>query len=444
MSAATPLPRYEEASPSAPPALSEPPLRRRLPRRWGVWLLALLVVAAGATWLLRRQPTDVAPSYETQPVGRRLIESRVTATGTLSALVTVEVGSQVSGRIQELMVDYNSTVKKGQVIARIDPQLYEAAVARAKANVMAAKANVHRARVDAETARKQAERSRVLSDKQLIAQAETETAEASAESAQAAVASAEGALAQAQATLSEAQVNLRYTTIVSPTDGIVISRSVDVGQTVAASLQAPTLFTIAEDLRKMQVNTSVPEADVGRLEPGMPAAFTVDAYPGERFEGVIRQIRNAPQTVQNVVTYDAVIDVENPELKLKPGMTANVTLTTARKEDALAVPNAALRFKPPTPAPEQVQAASATGGSGGQPRATDGSRTLYVLRDGSPTPVRVRLGVTDGSVTEVVSGELREGDQAITSQAGSAGATASTTGARPSAGGPPPMGRGPF
>lgn len=195
---------------------------------------------------------------------------------------------------------------------------------------MSARANLQRARVEAENSRRQAERARTLRAQQYIAQAELDTAEATAQASQTQVTSAEAALAQAQAALNEAQVNLRYATIVSPTDGLVISRSVDVGQTVTASLQAPTLFTIAEDLRKMQVDTSVAESDVGRLEDGMRATFTVDAWPGVSFEGVIRQIRNAPQTVRNVITYDAVIDVANPELKLKPGMTANVTFVTAR------------------------------------------------------------------------------------------------------------------
>ncbi|HEY0092727.1 MAG TPA: efflux RND transporter periplasmic adaptor subunit, partial [Archangium sp.] len=358
---------------------------------------------------------------------------RVTATGTVSALVTVQVGSQVSGRLQEILVDFNSPVKKGQVIARIDPQLLQAAVERARANLTAARANVQRARVEAENSRRQAERSKSLRDQQFISQSELDTAESAAQVSQAQVTSAEASLAQAQAALNEAEVNLRYATIVSPTDGIVISRSVDVGQTVAASLQAPTLFTIAEDLRKMQVDTSVAESDVGRLQDGMRATFTVDAWPGVAFEGVIRQIRNASQTVQNVVTYDAVIDVANPELKLKPGMTANVTFVTARSEDTLTVPNAALRFRPPEPPEGAARQGPGVGGSGAQGGAgtwekpTPGTKTVFVLREGRPRPVRVKPGVTDGSYTEV-EGELREGDQVITALA------AGAQGAQPSQG----------
>ncbi len=431
-------PRHEELSGSPVPLLEEPARRGlRLFGRPGLWALVVGVVALAAVWAVNRPGKDAAASFETVAVQRRTVESSVTATGTLSALVTVQVGSQVSGRILELFVDYNSPVKKGQVIARIDPQLFQAAVERARANLLAARASVQRAKVEAENARRQAERSRTLREQQFISQAELDTAEATAESARTQVTSAEATLAQAQAALNEVEVQLRYTTIVSPTDGIVISRSVDVGQTVAASLQAPTLFTIAEDLRKMQVNTSVAESDVGRLEAGMRASFTVDAWPGERFDGVIRQIRNAPQTVQNVVTYDAIIDVENPKLRLKPGMTATVTIVTMHREDALAVPNPALRFRPPQP----PEGDAAPGVGSGKERTEPGTRTVFVLRDGQPRPVRLKAGVTDGAFTEVVEGELREGERVITSMlTGASSGGAGGGGARPGG----PMGRGPF
>ena len=246
---------------------------RHLPRRWLLW--GLLIVGGGLAGgrLIRPQAKDPAARFETAMVQRRIIESHVTATGTVSALVTVQVGSQVSGRIQELFVDYNSPVKKGQVIARIDPQLIQASVKRAQANLTAAKANLQRAKVEARNARRQAERSRLLLRQQFISQAEFETAEVTAESARTQVAAAEGALSQGRAALDEAEVNLRYTTIVSPTDGFVISRSVDVGQTVAASLQAPTLFTIAEDLRKMQVEASISEARKATNSPALIAPW---------------------------------------------------------------------------------------------------------------------------------------------------------------------------
>ena len=286
-------------------------------------------------------------------------------------------------------------------------------------------------------------------------------------------AAARGSLAQAKAALSQAQVNLSMTSILSPTDGTVISRSVDVGQTVAASLSAPTLFVIAKDLREMQVDTSVAEADVGRLSPGMPATFTVDAFPGERFKGKVRQIRNAPQTVQNVVTYDAVIDVDNPDLKLRPGMTANVTFVAAEKDDVLRVPNAAMRFRPapeifaalgmPAPAAAREGASRARGAAGpgpGGPAAGGGSppaggaprggsaaggtwrphtgagrgdgpsdkRTVWVLRDGRPQVVPIRIGMSDGSTTEVVEGDLHEGDSLILDASTSETAAAAPTG----------------
>ncbi|WNG30254.1 efflux RND transporter periplasmic adaptor subunit [Cystobacter fuscus] len=426
--------REEKSSPSIQnrPAPGGEPTRRRSPARgWGWWVLGLAVIAAAGAWFFWPKPKDPAAGFELAPVQRRTVEARVSATGTLSALVTVQVGSQVSGRIQEILVDYNSLVKKGQVIARIDPQLLQAALERTRANLLSARAGLQRARVEAQNARLQADRAKALRAQQFIAQADLDTAEATAQSAQAQVTSAEAALAQAQAAQNEAEVNVRYATIVSPTDGIVISRSVDVGQTVAASLQAPTLFTIAEDLRKMQVDTSIAESDVGRLRDGMPATFTVDAWPGVTFDGVIRQIRNAAQTVQNVVTYDAVIDVQNPEMKLKPGMTANVNIVTARGENVLTVPNTALRFRPPAP-PEGARP-EGRGGADRQAAAAPppaGSKTVYVLRQGRPVRVNVKAGVTDGSYTEV-EGELNEGDQVITALS----TAAAGTGAAPGAGG---------
>ncbi|KFA88946.1 efflux RND transporter periplasmic adaptor subunit [Archangium violaceum] len=441
MRSTTELPRREEQSPSLQPrpVPVEDTRRWHLPARWPLWLGVIALVVAAGVWLLRPKAKDPAASYETAAVQRRDVQSRVTATGTLSALVTVQVGSQVSGRVQEILVDFNSPVKKGQVIARIDPQLLQAAVERSRANLIAARANVQKARVEADNSRRQAERSKTLRDQQFISQSELDTAESAAQVSQAQVTSSEAALAQAQAALNEAEVNLRYATIVSPTDGIVISRSVDVGQTVAASLQAPTLFTIAEDLRKMQVNTSVAESDVGRLQDGMRTTFTVDAWPGETFEGSIRQIRNASQTVQNVVTYDAVIDVANPELKLKPGMTANVTFITAHRENVVTVPNAALRFRPPEPPAGAGAArqgpgvggagvqngAGAPSGVGAREKPAPGTKTVFVLREGRPQPVRVKPGVTDGTYTEV-EGELREGDQVITATAAGTQSTQGT------------------
>ena len=398
---------------------------------------AVVVLVAGAAlyfFLHGRKPAAI--HFETAKVTRGNITARVTATGTLSALVTVQVGSQVSGRISQINVDFNSPVKKGQIVAKIDPQLFAAAMENAKANVAAAEGQLAQSKANAKNLDLQRQRSRKLREQNLVAQADLDTAEAAADAAEANVHVQEGQLAQARAQLHQAQVNLDYTTIISPTDGTVISRAVDVGQTVAASLQAPTLFTIAQDLTKMQVDTSVAEADVGKLKPDMPATFTVDAYPTDRFRGTVRQIRNAPTTVQNVVTYDAVIDVDNTDLKLKPGMTANVTFVYAEKKDVLRVPNAAMRFKPPAellaPPPTSGGAAAAKtppDTSAGAPPAAGGpaaggkrphgggppdQKQLWVLRGERPTPVSVKVGVSDGTVSEIVEGDVKEGDEVVT------------------------------
>jgi HlyD family secretion protein len=448
-------------------------------RRRAVLAIAVVLAAAAALWGWRATRRPAALTYETQPADRGPVVAKVTATGTLSALVTVQVGSQVSGRVAEIHVDFNSPVKKGQLIARIDPQLFDAAVQQARANLVAANGNLAKARAQAVDADRQAQRSAALAEQKLVAQADADTAQANADAARAQVAASEGAVAQAKAALNQAEVNLAYTRIVSPTDGVVISRNVDVGQTVAASLQAPTIFVIAEDLSRMQVDTNVAESDVGKLQAGMDATFTVDAYPGERFRGTVRQIRNAAQTVQNVVTYDAVIDVRNTELKLRPGMTANVSFVWAQRQDALRVPNAALRFRPTRellaamskatgagrgrapegapaapagdasppsaqPASETAPAPGGRGGTGarganggGEARAgreAPGSRTLYVLRGGQPVAIPVRAGVSDGAMTELVEGDVHEGDACIVDASG--GAARSGAGGPP-AGGPP-------
>lgn len=398
----------------------------------------LLLAGAGGAWFASNRQAS-APTYQTAAIDRGPLVAKVTATGKLSPLVTVQVGSQVSGRIQDLRVDYNSTVKKGQVLARLDPQLFMAALERERANHVAAQSNVRKAEVEALNAKQQLDRTRYLAERQLIAQAELDTAQARHDTAQAQVVMARASLRQAQASLHQAEVNLSYTTIASPVDGVVISRSVDVGQTVAASLQAPTLFLIAQDLRKVQVNTSVSEADIGKLRPGIPAEFTVDAYPGETFVGKVRQIRNDPKTEQNVVTYDAVLDVANPDQKLKPGMTANVSFLYDQRQDALRVPNATLRFRMPEKRgesdssgarrermgrPDRVGGPDRMAGSAGREGRRDASsRRIWVLRDGKPAPVSVKLGLNDGAMTEVLSGELEEGDRVLTGIVGTTGPT---------------------
>jgi HlyD family secretion protein len=404
-----------------------------------LWIVvALGVLAAGGIgfWKWRQHvAASAVPRYETVAIDRGPIIAKVTATGTLSALVTVQVGTQVSGRIKQINVDFNSPVQKGQVIAKIEPALFEAALESARANYLAGQGSVTKLEAQAENAKLQYERAEALFERKAIAQADLDTARATMRAANGDVTAARGNMEQAKAALHQAQVNLNYTTIVSPTTGVVISRSVDVGQTVAASLSAPTLFLIAEDLTKMQVDTSVAEADIGKLKPDMEATFTVDAFPSKAFKGKIRQIRNAPQTQQNVVTYDAVIDVSNSGLELRPGMTANVTFIYDHRDSALRVANAALRFQPP---PELARAAwgggGASGSRGGGQRGggsegggrrpgggraggggeTPDRRTLWVLRGPTPTPVRVRAGVSDGTNTEIETTELNEGDRVVT------------------------------
>src|SRR5207244_5267640 len=328
--------------PDAPPA---PRPRRRIPRA-AIAAAAALVAAAAAYHFLWPASGTAPASYVTTAVDRGPIEQTVNATGTVNPVSTVQVGTYVSGPIQAIDVNFNSPVKKGQRIAKIDPASFAVKVRGAEANLKNVQAKVEGDRADLKLKKLLFERNRVLLQRNLIAQNDLDTAEASYEQASAQLALDQAAVAQAQATLDEAQVNLRYTDILSPVDGVVVSVNVAVGQTVAASFQTPTLFLIAGDLTKMQVDTNVSESDVGRVREGQAATFTVDAYPGQPFHGTVAQVRNAPITVQNVVTYDVVVAVDNPGLALKPGMTANVSITTAKRDQALRIPVRALRFRP--------------------------------------------------------------------------------------------------
>jgi HlyD family secretion protein len=417
-----------------------------------VWLgFGLAVVGAGAYGVVRFEKARATPDVQlkTQAAAKTKIVGKVTATGTLSAVVTVQVGSQVSGRISELLVDFNSPVKKGQLIAKLDPQLFQAAVEQSQANFLSARANEVKAQAQIVEADRQFERQKALHAQGLSTKADLDAAETNAAVARSQVDVAKSSIEQSRASLNQAKVNLSYATIVSPIDGVVISRNVDVGQTVAASLQAPVLFTIAEDLRKMQVITKVAEGDVGRLQPQMSAYFTVDAFPGQRFKGVIEQIRNAATTVQNVVTYDAVIVVENKDLKLRPGMTANVTVIYAERDDALAVPNAALRYRPPASLASSASASPTSGpgvgagqGRGGRKPPEDLTKTIWVVRSGAPEQLTIKTGLTDGTVTEVVDGDLKPGDAVvIESTGGESGGSRPASSAPGSTGGPNPFRR---
>jgi HlyD family secretion protein len=445
-----------------------------------VSMLAVLVLggAAGFYWW---SDGKGKASFRTAPVERGDIQSTISATGTLNAVITVQVGTQVSGTIKELMVDYNSRVKKGMLIARIDPATFEAKVNQAKADLESARASVLnqraavvKAEADIATARANVVKADVaVKDAQIktnarvrlfqnggISQEELDTAKATQDSAQAQLeaaqaslrasqaaldvaramlAAAEATVQQKQAALAQAQVDLDNSEIRAPVDGVVVARNVDVGQTVAASLQAPTLFLIAQDLTKMQVDTNVDEADVGRVALDQEATFTVDSFPGQTFRGRVVQIRKAPQVIQNVVTYDSVVAVGNPELKLMPGMTANVKILVARRENTLLVPNAVFRVRLDAAGP--AASSGSRGGSpagqsgpqtsaGGQPAgspgmspgrgadpsargaADGGQQRVWVLQDGKPVERMVRTGLSDGQKTEVLEG-LKEGDAVI-------------------------------
>jgi len=360
----------------------------------------LVIVAAVAAFLLFGNKAGET-KYKTEKVTKGDIITSVTATGTVNAVTTVLVGTQVSGTISKIYVDFNSPVKKGQLIAQIDPALFEAQVAQSKANLVAAQANVEKADATLADAKRTRERNAELFSKNLIAKSDFDTADTNYETAKASVNAAKAAVAQADAALKNSQTNLGYTRIVSPVDGTVVSRNVDVGQTVAASFQTPTLFTIAQDLTKMQIDTSVDEADIGKVKVGQEVEFTVDAYADTTFKGKVGQVRIAPITVQNVVTYDVVITVDNPDIKLKPGMTANVSIIVAEKKDTLKIPNAALRFRPAG----MTKTKQSQKGAG-----------IWTLEKGKPKRLPVNIGISDGNFTELLAGELREGQDVITEE----------------------------
>jgi HlyD family secretion protein len=452
----------------------------------GAGLLAITVALIGLYGYLRH--VNGRTSFQTAAVTRGPLIAAISATGTLNAVINVQVGSQVSGQIKELYADFNSRVTKGQIIARIDPDIFQAQVNQAQAQVAAAeaavlnqRAAVTKTRADLENARaalavahaqtvkaqvavtdgeRNLGRQRELRRRELTAQADLDAAQvaydsavaqqeaslaqeraqaatvdsaaAQLEVADAQLQSAIAQVAQARAALSQAELNLEHTVIRAPVDGVVVSRNVDVGQTVAASLQAPTLFLIAQDLSKMQVDTNVDEADVGRVRVGQAVTFTVDSFAGQTFRGDVIQVRKAPQVVQNVVTYDVVVSAPNPDLRLLPGMTANVRIVTDQRDDALKVPNAALRFHPPGVASDRparsipADARAASGASRGLPGQ------VWVIGDNAgPRAVPLLLGISDGTFTEVLSGDLADGRQVIVGST-----TPSPAPAGPAPGGP--------
>ncbi|MCG3147314.1 MAG: Macrolide export protein MacA [Verrucomicrobiae bacterium] len=355
------------------------------------WIMALALL----TGCSKEKPT-----YQTTDLTRGELIQSVTATGQLNPVTNVQVGCQISGTIEQLFADYNSPVTNGQIVAQLDARSYRANLLQAEGELASAQASLKLAQINAARAEQ------LFHDK-LIPQADFDQAVATLQQTQ----------AQVQirtATVENARVNLARCTIYSPVDGIVISRNVDVGQTVAASLNAPTLFVIANDLTKMQINANVAEADIGGVAEGQAVEFTVDAFPNRLFHGQVVQVRNSPLTVQNVVTYDTVIAVNNHELKLKPGMTANISVIIARRPDTLKIPNAALRFRLPDPTGTNTPA-RAPAGAGRKRGERSPTRTVYVLdAAGKPQPVQITVGITDGAATEVVAG-LTDGDKVITS-----------------------------
>ena len=369
-------------------------------------ILSALVIAATLTLKAFYGGAGAkAPAITAEPVTRGSIVSTVAATGTLEAVTTVQVGSQVSGMIQVLTADFNSIVRKGQVLARLDQSLFLSAVEQAQANLVRAEADHERARVTLDDASTKLARARQLADRQLIPTNELDTADVNQKNASAQVRSAQASVGQARAAVEQARVSLGKTIITSPIDGIVVSRNVDVGQTVAASMSAPTLYLIAADLTQMQLNASIDESDLGSVAEGQPVSFTVDAYPGDTFRGAVKQVRLSPVVQSNVVTYAAIISAPNPELKLKPGMTASVTVEAERRDDVLRIPAAAPRFKPnaETLAALGVDAAPRVAG-----------QVVWVENGETISPVAVKTGLSDGTWTEVLDAPFTEGTRLVT------------------------------
>jgi HlyD family secretion protein len=436
------------------------------------WLIAIVIVAVVLVTAAFQFRDKDKSEYFTTKVDRGDIHDVVEATGTINAVTTVQVGSQVSGMISHLYADFNSRVKKGEVIAQIDPSLFEATLlqakadfANAKANLVAARANLEKAKAAAAQTHADYRRTVDLTKDGVMSQQQLDQAKANADTNDAAVSAAAAAVTQAAAQIQQkdaavelAQTNLDHATIHAPIDGTVIARNVDVGQTVAASLQAPTLFTIAQDLTKMQVYVSTDESDVGMIHTGQPATFKVDAYPKDTFTGRISQVRLNATTVQNVVTYNTILDFDNPDLKLFPGMTAYISIPVANAKDVLRVPNGALRYKPnmtavqvralyqkyglssgpqqaskgsggAAPSQYQARAQGTKGGGSGGARNAQGGETrtprvdvavVWKLRpDKTLEPVRIRTGITDHTITEVaqvLNGKLSPGDELVTGE----------------------------
>jgi len=396
--------------------------RRRQPRLPATWLLvaaaAVAVIGAGGLFLVRREAAD-ANRYVTAAVTRGTVTQSVNSSGTVNPVTIVQVGSYVSGVIRTITCDFNTRVKAGQLCARIDPRPYQTTVDQEVASLATARAQVAKDRANLDHTAVVAQRDVGLLGRGVVSQETAETSASNHAQAVAQVMLDEAGVAQHEAQLRSARINLGYADIVSPVSGTVVSRNVTPGQTVAASFQTPTLFLIATDLTQMQVDTNVSEADIGRVAPGQAARFTVTAFPEREFVGTVQQVRQAPQSVQNVITYDVVVAVSNPDLALKPGMTASMRIVTQRRDGVLRVPDQALRYRPAQQrAGDAAVDRPARPGQGERPQ-----RVVWMLRDGQPRPVAVTVGLDDDSVAEITGGTLRDGDQVVLSERGAARAT---------------------
>lgn len=450
---ATPTPPAATVAPSPrSPALGR--LRARRRPWWIVAVVVVLALVAGGVVLMKKRSAAPAPRYLPATVTRGDVTETVRATGTVRPVLEVQVGAQISGRVTNVAVDFNSHVHRGDLLAELDPTPTQAQLAQARASLASARAVLVQRRADLTLAERNLTRANALRAQNLNAQADVDAAVATRDSARAAVGVAQAQVEQATASVEVARTNLTYTRILAPIDGIVATRSVDPGQTVAASLQTPTLFIIDNDLTQMRVIANVDEANIGKLSEGMEAIARVDAFPRESFRGTVRELRITPTTTNGVVTYQAVIDVANPQSRLRPGMTATVTAVAARHADVLRVPNAALRYRPGnapaasdtpnTSAPGSGSAGDAAGGGGGGRRGRGGGAgggnrpsggerpergSLYVLRNGQATRVSVTVGLTDGVFTEVAAPELSEGAQVVVDETDSATPAAAAGGA---------------
>ena len=420
----------------------------------GVAIVVVAGIVFGFTLINRNSKNG--QKYTKAVIDKGAITALVDTTGTLNPVTIVDVGSQVSGKIQKIYVDFNSQVKQGQLLAEIDQSPFLTKVLQNEANYLSSQASLEKSKVTLANFEKQYERAKSLFEKELISYEEFESAEVQYFGAKADLRSNEARLEQAKAQLDASKVDLEYTIIKSPIDGVVINRNVNEGQTVAASFQAPVLFQIANDLTKMQVECSVDEADIGKVKEGQKVRFTVDAFSNDNFNGVVRQVRYSPEVIQNVVTYTTIVDVDNPEMKLRPGMTATVSIVVGEAQNALRVPNTALRFQPPTEVLQAIftemrqqrqeaagNASSAgeqstgsspqqkpqvnsqsgvqmgAGGMGGRMR--NAGRVWIEDETGKLRMVFIRTGVTDNVYTEVTAGDLKEGQEVITGENTSGG-----------------------